>query len=349
MASRTARRIAFLGVLAVAIIVAWFALRETPETESTESESTDHPERNRRRPGTSGSGPSAPPSKPQFHRSHPTPSAVFPIRTIALEMVSNASGMVVAERGGKRVIITVDEVPEWEGSGPPPPLMSWNDPLTGKQLGGTGRAGEWGEVEALALRDGRVIFPYKTGPQRVVIRDGNQDIVLTDDAAIQQLTNAVRTVAKGPWFFELEGLAWTGKGFELVVAALLGDAEDGPISTRAVLRAQFGPEGGITRLSPPLRDSTGALRTDYAAALHVLDDGRALIPGFFKPNVGIYDWTGAEVAVITVDTRRIEGIHFDTLTNELLMTRECVGLGGDCAPGIHFGVPAYIMTLPAPP
>jgi hypothetical protein len=64
--------------------------------------------------------------------------------------------------------------------------------------GGEGHVAQYGEVEALSLIDGRVVFPYKTDAQTVVLRDGYQVIPLINPSTIKKLRDAAEKVASGP-------------------------------------------------------------------------------------------------------------------------------------------------------
>jgi hypothetical protein len=120
------------------------------------------------------------------------------IRQLSLAAVSNASGLVVIERDGQRLVATVDEVSEWTRSEDPPPLITWSSITDGSMQGGEGHVAQYGEVEALSLIDGRVVFPYKTDAQTVVLRDGYQVIPLINPSTIKKLRDAAEKVASGP-------------------------------------------------------------------------------------------------------------------------------------------------------
>ena len=171
-------------------------------------------------------------------------------RIVTLASVSNASGLAVVEHNGRRVAATVDEVDEWRGEGDPPPLIVLSSLETGEQVGGVLSIGMFGEVEALARRDGRWAFPYKTGAQRVVVRDGNNDINVIGPAVISQLRDASAALVEGPLYFEFEGLDSSEKGWEFVVAVVEPDARDTPRSTKLSFRFWCNFDGTEPTLSP---------------------------------------------------------------------------------------------------
>jgi hypothetical protein len=268
------------------------------------------------------------------------------VRTIHLEGVSNASGLVIITRDGERLAATVDEVSQWTLPQDPPPLITWSSLVDGHMVGGQGKVAEYGEVEGLALMDGRIIFPYKTGRQSVVLRDGDQDLPLITTETLKQLRDRAVKVAGGPLFFEFEGVAQAAGGWELLVSVVRPNAKDTPKSTMAVFRMSFKRAGGLERISPPIRHADGTLYTDYGGALDVLESGLAVVPGFHTRGVSLVDWNGRIIHHIDLPTRRVEGVFWDEAAKELILVRECVGEGTRCKDGVHFGVPLWIVHLP---
>ncbi|HIA01400.1 MAG TPA: hypothetical protein EYN66_05750 [Myxococcales bacterium] len=247
------------------------------------------------------------------------------IRTVILESVSNASGLIIIEHEGQRFAATVDEVPEWNRKEAPPPLITWSSIHDGSMRGGEGRVAEYGEVEALAHIDGRAVFPYKTGRQSVVVRDGNQDIPLITTATLKQLHKKAAKLASGPLFFEFEGLAYFAGGWELLVSVVRPNVQDTPKSTMAVFRMSFSRDGKLETIS---------------------EDGLAIVPGFHGRGVSLVDNNGRIVHKIDLPTSRVEGVFWDAKNHELFLVRECVGAGTACRDGVHFGVKLWIASFP---
>lgn len=271
--------------------------------------------------------------------------APFPMVEVHLDAVSNASGLTLVERDGELLVATVDEVDEWEGGEERPPLVTLSA-MDGRPVGGEGRVASFGEVEALAVRDGVIAFPYKTGAQRVVLRWGDKELPLIDAPQIAQLNAAAAAVSRGPFYHEFEGLEWFEGGWQLIDAVVAPDVRDTPASTRCVMRLWFDAGGRLLRVSPPLRRLDGRLATDYAAALAVLPGDLALIPGFKVPGVRTWDAEGRLVADLALPVVRVEGIAYDAPSQRLFMVRECVGEGLDCVHEVAFGVPLWIATVP---
>ncbi len=278
-----------------------------------------------------------------WHGEQPPDSPAPPSGAVALVRVSNASGLALVERDGELLVATVDEVDEWEGPGDPPPLVTLSRPSDGVMVGGEGAAGAHGEVEALAVRDGRFAFPWKPHGQRVSIRDGDRDIEVVDEHVIRRLAGAM---GSDGWWFEFEGLDYHDGGWELVATAVERHARNAPASTAANFRLRTGADGTFERLSPAIHHPDGRRYTDYAASLDVLPDGRALIGGFFEGGAVIVDPQGKIERRIELDTRRVEGIAWHQPTRRLFLVRECPGTGVDCASGNPFGTPLWVVDLP---
>lgn len=267
------------------------------------------------------------------------------VKEIRLQRVSNASGLVLLTRKGRRVVATVDEVDAWRRQEPPPPLVTFSDPVTGAPLGGQGAVGSLGEVEALTQKAGEVALLYKTGAQRVVLRHGDKDLPLVGPGVIARLRQAARQAgATEPMYFEFEGLASTNRGWEVICSVVRPDARDTPRSTMSVFRLAFDASGALTRLSAPFRREDGTLHVDYAASLDVTASGDAIVGAFLGRGAYVAGWDG-RVRTIDLPVQRVEGIAWDPARKELWMVRECVGSGTDCAPGIHFGVPLWVAHL----
>lgn len=271
----------------------------------------------------------------------------FPLRAVVLEQVSNASGLELVYRNGERLVATLDEVSEWAGRpDDAPPMILLSRVSDGKAVGGERRVGQFGEVEALATRDGRLVFPYKRHGQVLVVRDGEKDIPLVDEAIIARLKEATRAVAEPPFWFEFEGLDFENGRWEVLVSAVHQDAPHPPESTLALFRLRVSAEGRFESLSGALRWWDGSLYRDYGGAIDVLPDGRALVPGFFSGGVSVVGEDGRVVRHIKLATRRIEGLAWDSAAKELLLVRECVGDFAACAPGAAFGTTLWIASIP---
>ncbi|MBT9558003.1 MAG: hypothetical protein IV100_18350 [Myxococcales bacterium] len=277
-----------------------------------------------------------------------TPVPGVPGLTVTLlGAVSNASGLALQREGGALRVATVDELDEWEGESPPPPLITLSDPVTGHAVGGVGVAGAVGEVEALAATPGGFAYPWKTGEQSVVLRlpDGTDRALVTPSVLgrLDRAIDAIRdeaTARQARVFWEFEGLDATPTGWELLATAVDRDARDTPASTFASFRLSFDSEVRLTRLSPPLRRRDGRLHRDYAAALCVLSNDVAVIPAFSGTGVTLFGPDGRERRHLDLPVRRIEGVGYDEATSTLYLVRECVGVGKDCGP-IAFGVPLW--------
>ena len=267
------------------------------------------------------------------------------ITTVPLQSVSNASGLALVHGPDGLRVATVDEVDEWQGGGDPPPLITLSDPQTGDAVGGQGHIAELGEVEALALRDGVFAYPYKTGAQDVVLRWGTTDIPLVGPQVIVTLDAAAKEAGPPPYFYEFEGLEWFGQRWELLAAVVRPDVRETPSSTIAVSRLWFKPDGTFERLSPLFRLEQSELYRDYAAALCVVGDDIAVVPGFRSEGVSLFDTLGNRVGYIALPTRRVEGVDYDLETERLFLVRECVGDGVECKPGVHFGAPLWIANV----
>ena len=198
------------------------------------------------------------------------PPGVY-VQQVILTRVSNASGLAAVQSGGRLAYATVDEVPEWQGRGPAPPLIVHSERSTGEMLGGQGEAGSFGEVEALAERDGRVVFPYKTGAQSVVLRDGTMDIPVVGPTLINTLRQKSEALAAPPFYFEFEGLAWQEKQWILLCAVVRPDAADTPKSTMANSPHASGRDTTDRISSHPME--RWQTYTDYGAALDMTEDG----------------------------------------------------------------------------
>ncbi len=266
------------------------------------------------------------------------------LTTARLSAVSNASGLALLERDGQLLVATVDEVDEWHGGPERPPLITYSN-LDGDAVGGEGSVAIYGEVEALAVRDGVLAFPYKTDAQRVVLKWGQREMVVIDRPEIARLDAAAAEVARGPFFHEFEGLEWFEGGWQLLDAVVSPTARDTPASTRCVFRLWLDESGRLQRISPALRRAGGGLATDYAAALAVLPGDVALVPGFRIPGVRTYAPDGRVLADLPLAVQRVEGVAFHAPTERLFMVRECVGEGMTCAEGVHFGVPLWTAKV----
>ena len=269
-----------------------------------------------------------------------------PVHAFRLHAVSNASGLALVERDGRQLVATVDEVDEWNGGPDVPPLITFSDRLTGARVGGERHVAEFGEVEALAERDGRLAFPYKTDRQAVVLRWGDQDIPVVTPAVIAALDAQSRAAGlQGALFYEFEGLAWHRGHWELLAAVVRPDVRETPSSTMAVTRLWFDGDGGLKAISPFFREATGGLYHDYAAALCVVGDDLAVVPGFFSHGVTLFDRDGRIAHHLDLPTTRVEGVAYDALAQELFLVRECVGEGSGCGAGVHFGVTLWVASI----
>lgn len=264
-----------------------------------------------------------------------------------LGAVSNASGLALVRDSGRLWVATVDELDEWEGESPPPPLITSSDPVSGDAVRGHGAAGALGEVEALAATAEGFAYPWKSGEQAVNLRlpNGTDRPLVTPDvlARLEGAFAAIRAESRAERariFWEFEGLDATKSGWELLATAVDRDARDTPASTFATFRLSFDNAVQLTRLSPPLRRRDGRLHRDYAAALCVLADDVAVIPAFLGSGVHLFGPDGLERRFLDLPVRRIEGVGYDEATQSLFLVRECVGEGKDCGP-VAFGVPLW--------
>ncbi len=269
---------------------------------------------------------------------------------VVLRTVSNASGLALVRGGGELLVATVDEVDEWEGGADPPPLVTLSDPETGESVGGQWHVAAFGEVEALAVRDGKLAFPFKTGAQAVSVHWNDRNISLVDEQVIRRLDEAASRIATGPFFYEFEGLEWHAGRWQLLCAVVRPDVRETPSSTVLITRLWFGPDGAFQRLSPWFRDESGALYHDYAAALCVVGDDLAVVPGFFGAGVTLFDREGRAVRHLDLPTRRVEGVDYDAASERLFLVRECAEPDDRssvaCAPGVVFGTPLWTFDVP---
>ena len=268
------------------------------------------------------------------------PPGVY-VEQVILPRVSNASGLASVMLNGRPAYATVDEVSEWSGEGPPPPLISYSERLSGTLLGGEGTAGAYGEVEALTERNGRLVFPYKTDAQRVVLRDGTDNIPIVEKFLIEQLERQAAAVAQPPFYFEFEGLAWHASRWVLLCAVVRPNAPDTPASTVANILITTREDGSNPQLSKPIHWEDGRLYTDYGAALDYTEAGLAIVPGFHRRGVVLVDATGLIVHEIDLPTSRVEGVRWFPDTKTMWLVRECAGLGTSCADGVVFGTPLW--------
>jgi hypothetical protein len=268
------------------------------------------------------------------------------MRVVALQQVSNASGLELIERNGELLAATADEVDEWEGPGDPPPLIVLSRLTDGAMVDGVGKAGSVGEIEALAERNGQPAFPFKTDGQAISIRVGEQSTPVIGPSIIARLESEARKLAQPPCWFEFEGLARAPLGWAFVVSVVRPNVRDTPRSTLANFLLHVGDDGALQSLTPPITKADGSLYTDYGASLDLLPDGRAVIGGFFEAGAVVVSSDGRVQKRIDLPTRRVEGIVWHEPSRTLYLVRECPGQGTDCAGGNPFGTPLWIAPLP---
>ena len=259
------------------------------------------------------------------------------VRSVALEEVFNASGMVSWTHQGMPAVMTVNDWrPEevgrpWDPHLSGVPALTINDPGTGAILGNSlaldfVRGGR--EIEAITMASGALaaLYASEDGAGIALPRRRQQ----LDLAAAWSKVGAHASA-------DHEGLAFHGgKWFVLMtIHRSPEDHADRPWTSELYL-ASFHGDGRLVDVAGPVRDPDGTLHNDFGGDLTVLPDGNLIIPGFVRSGFVVVDQKARVLATVDLPTTRVEGVAWDAARCTMHMVRECLGQGWACSRHMAF-------------